>query len=136
MSTHRTADVAVGDSSERTFEAISRTEIVRYVGASGEFNPNHYDEEYATQAGHSDVFANGMFSMGLASTILCTLVPLGAVRSFETRFTAPVWPNDDVTVRVDVVAVSDTDPAATVSIQASTQASEQVLDGEAIVDCS
>jgi len=134
MSDRSSGDVAVGDSTTRTVEDLSRTDIVRYVGASGEFNPIHYDEPFAKRAGHSSVFANGMLIAGIASTVLCGLVPLAAVRSFETRFTSPVWPGDDVTVRAEVTDLADSDPVATVSLRATNQASEEVLDGEATVE--
>ena len=59
-------DAILGDAAEpRTFGPITRTDIVRYAGASGDFNPIHWNEEFAKSAGYPGVFAQGMFTAGV-----------------------------------------------------------------------
>jgi len=134
MTDQAETDVMVGDSVTDTVADVTRTDIVRYIGASGEFNPNHYDEEYAKHAGHSSVFANGMMIAGLAASVLGDLVSIAAVRSFQTRFASPVWPDDDLVVRAKVIDIDDS-PVVTVSLRVTNQVSDVVLDGRATVEC-
>ena len=69
----------VGDThKERVVENLSRTQIVQYAGASGDYNPLHTDEVYTTQvAGYPSVFAHGMLTMGLTSKMLTNYVGAG-----------------------------------------------------------
>ena len=71
----------VGDThTERVVENLSRTQIVQYAGASGDYNPLHSDEVYTTQvAGYPSVFAHGMLTMGLTSKMLTELCRAGPV---------------------------------------------------------
>lgn len=61
-------DVEVGDAGpELVVEDLEREDFVRYAGASGDFNPIHYDVPYAHEAGHPDVIAQGMLTAGFAA---------------------------------------------------------------------
>jgi acyl dehydratase len=87
-------------------EDLTRTQIVQYAGASGDYNPIHTDEVFATQvAGYPGVFAHGMLTMGMTGRMVTALVGDGSLRSFGGRFTAQVWPGDDLTTTVTVTAV-------------------------------
>ncbi|GIX46001.1 MAG: MaoC-like dehydratase [Candidatus Tectimicrobiota bacterium] len=81
---------------------LSRTQIVRYAGASGDFNPIHHDEKFAIRAGNETVFAHGMLSMGLMGKMLTDWVGDGNLRYFRLRFVNRVWPLDTVTYRAVV----------------------------------
>jgi acyl dehydratase len=101
-----------GDLSEgREFSAVvvenlKRTQIVQYAGASGDYNPIHTDEVFATQvAGYPSVFAHGMLTMGLTGRMLTDLVGDGRLTRFGGRFTAQVWPGDDLTATAVVEAL-------------------------------
>ncbi len=61
-------DVQVGDEAPVITHTLTRTDLVKYAGASGDFNPMHHDEVAAQQAGQPSVFGHGMFSMGLLGT--------------------------------------------------------------------
>ncbi|TDC92988.1 MaoC/PaaZ C-terminal domain-containing protein [Actinomadura sp. 7K507] len=77
---------------------LPRSQIVQYAGASGDFNPIHTDEVYATAAaGLPSVFAHGMLTMGAAATMLQRLVGPAALRSYTARFAERVWPGDTLT---------------------------------------
>ncbi|MFT7688835.1 MAG: acyl dehydratase [Candidatus Azotimanducaceae bacterium] len=89
----------VGDSySEEVCRNLSRTQIVQYAGASGDYNPLHSDEIFTTQiAGYPSVFAHGMLSMGMTGKMLTNYVGDGRLRSYGVRFTAQVFPGATLT---------------------------------------
>jgi acyl dehydratase len=105
----------------RTFERVvvedlRRTQIVQYAGASGDYNPLHTDEVYATKiAGYPSVFAHGMLTMGLTGQAIAELVGPENLLRFGVRFTAQVWPGDTLTVRTTVVSVADGEAELSVS---------------------
>jgi acyl dehydratase len=76
---------------------LTRTDIVKYAGASGDFNPIHHDETFARAAGYPSVFAHGMLTAGFVSKCLTDYVGRPALRRFKVRFTSQVWPGDTLT---------------------------------------
>ena len=88
--------LAVGDTHEQVVvENLTRTQIVQYAGASGDFNPIHHDETFATKAaGYPSVFAHGMLTMGLTGRLLTDWLGDGVLREFGVRFVNQVWPGD------------------------------------------
>ena len=112
-----TALLAVGQTFETVVvEDLKRTQIVQYAGASGDYNPLHTDEIYATKiAGYPSVFAHGMLTMGLTGQAVAGLVGAENLLRFGVRFTAQVWPGDTLTVRCSVVHVRAQDAEFSVS---------------------
>jgi acyl dehydratase len=109
----RPADVTVGtELPERTFR-VTRADLVRYAGASGDFNPIHWNERVATDVGLPGVIAHGMLTMALAGRAVTGWAgDPGALEEYHVRFGRPVpVPDDDagaeVTVRGTVGAVLD-----------------------------
>lgn len=97
---------SVGDVlAERTFGPLSRTDFVRYQGASGDFNPIHHDEQFAQSAGFPTVFSVGMLQAGYLATYVTDLFGPDNVRRFRVQFREQVWPGDDLTCRGKVVDV-------------------------------
>jgi len=78
---------------------ITRTHIVKYAGASGDFNPIHHDELYAIRAGNDRVFAMGMLSAGFLSRMITDWVGHGKLRKYRVRFGRQVWPGDTITCK-------------------------------------
>lgn len=78
----------------RRFGPLTRTDLVRYAGASGDFNPVHHDEPFARAMGLPTVMAHGMLTAGLAASYLAERFGPGAVRAFAVRFREPVFPGD------------------------------------------
>ena len=78
---------------------ITRTHIVRYAGASGDFNPIHHDELYAIRAGNDRLFAMGMMTAGFLSHMITDWVGDGKLRRYKIRFGRQVWPGDTVTCK-------------------------------------
>ena len=109
--TVRLADVEAGtDLPERTFR-VTRADLVRYAGASGDFNPIHWSDRVATAVALPGVIAHGMLTMGLAARAVTAWAgDPGALVEYTVRFGRPVVvPDDDtgaeVTVRGRVAAV-------------------------------
>ena len=105
----RASELKVGDSrTEVVLENLSRTRIVMYAGASGDYNPLHSDEVYVTQvAGYPSVFAHGMLSMGATGKLLTDWVGDGQLTSYGVRFVNQVWPGDTLTGTATVEAVRE-----------------------------
>jgi acyl dehydratase len=90
-------DVQVGDEAPVVTHTLTRTDLVKYAGASGDFNPMHHDEVAAQQAGQPSVFGHGMFSMGLLGTALTDYVGI-------VRFARQTWPDEVLSSRIVVTA--------------------------------
>src|SRR5215470_2726858 len=112
----------VGDThQEQVVDNLTRTQIVQYAGASGDYNPLHTDEVFATQvAGYPSVFAHGMLTMGMTGRMLTDLVGDGRLLSFGGRFTSQVWPGDDLTTTATVTEVGDRDGGPVVELEVRT----------------
>jgi len=91
-------DVKEGDEIP-TFEvrSLTRTDIVKYAGASGDFNPMHHDQTFAEAAKYPTVFAHGMLNAAFVGKCLTGYVGRPALRKFKVRFTSQVWPGDTIT---------------------------------------
>lgn len=84
---------------------VDRDRLVRYAGASGDFNPIHYNDRFATEVGLPGVIAHGMLTMGLAASALSDhLGDPGDVLGLATRFTRPVPVPDPGRVQVRISA--------------------------------
>jgi acyl dehydratase len=92
-----------------TFGPVTRTDLVRYAGAGGDFNPIHHDEGFAREAGLDTVFAMGMFHAGVLARDVAAWLGRENVRRLEFRFTGQVWPGDELTITGGVDAVRETD---------------------------
>ena len=108
------SQLSVGDvHREVVVDDLTRTQIVQYAGASGDYNPLHSDEIFATQvAGFPSIFAHGMLTMGLTGKMVTNYLGDGRLLSFGGRFQAQVWPGDTLTARAEVVDVRDGDDGA------------------------
>ncbi len=131
----RAATTKVGDNREISLvEDLTRTQIVQYAGASGDFNPLHTDEVYAKQvAGYPTVFAHGMLTMGMTARVLTDWVGDGRLVRYGARFIKQVWPGDALTARAEVTAVREIDgqPVADFEVVTRNQAGDPVLTGTA-----
>ena len=105
----KASQLKVGDThSERVATNLSRTQLVMYSGASGDYNPLHSDEVYTTQvAGYKSVFAHGMLTMGLTGKMLTNYVGDGRLTKFGVRFTNQVWPGDTLDSTATVTGIKD-----------------------------
>ncbi|MER6613340.1 MaoC family dehydratase [Streptomyces xantholiticus] len=97
-------DVEVGTELPAQNFTVTRATLVQYAGASGDFNPIHWNEKFATEVGLPDVIAHGMFTMAEAARVVTDWVgDPGAVVEYGVRFTKPVVvPNDDKGALIEV----------------------------------
>lgn len=125
----------LGDThTERVVENLSRTQIVQYAGASGDYNPLHTDEVYTREvAGYPSVFAHGMLTMGLTGKMLTNYVGDGRLTKFGVRFTNQVWPGDTLDTTSTVAAIREEGGQHYVDLTLSTvnQDGKEVLNGTA-----
>jgi len=82
---------------------IDRTQLVRYAGASGDFNRIHFDEPFAREAGHPSVIAHGMLAAAFFGQLLCDWVGPTSVRRLSVRFKSITYPGDVVTCRGQIL---------------------------------
>jgi len=80
-----------------SYGPLSVTDLVRYAGASGDFNPLHHDAGYAQAAGLPGVMAHGMLSAGLLASFVTRWFGAGSVRRYKVRFREKVFPGDTLT---------------------------------------
>ncbi|GII98745.1 acyl dehydratase [Sediminihabitans luteus] len=99
------ADLAVGDVVGSREVVVDRARLVRYAGVSGDFNPIHWNERFATEVGLPGVIAHGMFTMGAAVALVEDWAgDPGAVVDYQTRFSRPVPVPDPGSATVAVEA--------------------------------
>lgn len=129
-----TREFTVGDSFNHTVEDVSRMDFVKYAGASGDFNPIHYDEPHVEQAGYESVFGQGMFTAGVASQSVRKALGLQSLKEYRTRFTAQIWPGDSLSTTVEVTAVTQTDEGTRVEtkVTVKSQNGDNVVIGDAV----
>ncbi|MFN0096652.1 MAG: MaoC/PaaZ C-terminal domain-containing protein [Dehalococcoidia bacterium] len=122
----------VGDTNEQVvIENVNRSHVVKYAGASGDFNPLHHDDGIAQNlAGYPSVFAHGMLSMGLTGKMLTDWLGPLALKRYGVRFSKQVWPGDSLTAKGEVVAVEG--GLATIKVVTVNQNGETVVEGEAV----
>lgn len=100
------ADAVVGAKSPvYTVGPITRTDIVKYAGAGGDFNPIHHDEAWAVSIGLPSVFSMGLFQGGLSSRLASDWIGLKNLTSFGTRFRSQVWPGEILKIQGEVTEV-------------------------------
>lgn len=136
--TPRLQDVSVGTELPSRSFPITRADLVRYAGASGDFNVIHWNERIAVGVGLPNVIAHGMLTMGLAGRVVTDWIgDPGALVEFGVRFTRPVVvPDDDagaiVEVSAKVTAVGD-DGLVTLALTAIFEGSTVLGKAQAVV---
>jgi peroxisomal enoyl-CoA hydratase 2 len=128
------ASLSVGDRGPAvTVVDVRREDFVRYAGASGDFNPVHYSEPFARNAGNPAVFGQGMFTAGVAAHFVADWLGLANVARLRTRFTSQLWPGESIaaTGEVTETTVVDGQIKVTVDLAIATGDGETLLTGEA-----
>jgi acyl dehydratase len=112
-------------------EGLTRTDLVRYAGASGDFNPIHHDETFAHAAGNPTVFGHGMLTAGLVAKCITDFVGAGNLRRYKVRFATRVWPGDTITCSGRVTRRYEEAGEARIDgeVTASTQRGETAVTG-------
>jgi acyl dehydratase len=127
-------EVSVGQTLELTKPPITRLQIAKFAGASGDFNPSHVDEDIARDVGGmGGVFAHGMIGMGFIGQLLTDFLWDRPLRMFSTRAVLIVRPGDSLTCRATITRkwVEDEDNLVEFDVQAVNQRGEVTHTGKA-----
>jgi acyl dehydratase len=100
--------INVGSEAPVVSHKLTRTDLVKYAGASGDFNPMHSDEFAAKAAGLPSVFGHGMFSMGLLGRAITDWAGAGNLLNYRVRFTKQTWPNETLSSKIVVTGKEKT----------------------------
>lgn len=111
----------------RTVGPISRTDIVRYQGASGDMNPIHHDEPFAREAGYDAPLVVGMYPAGVLTTWATDWLGAENVRSLRLRWTRQVWPGDTLTHHGEVLETRAEGLEVDLELTATNQDGEPVV---------
>lgn len=124
----------VGDTASRS-KAITDEDVRTFAAISGDHNPIHVDDEFASQTMFGKRIAHGMLSASLISAVLANDLPgHGSIYLGQTlKFKAPVFIGDEITARVTVTSVRDGKPIAKLETVCTNQRDEIVIEGEATV---
>ncbi|MBV8982161.1 MAG: MaoC family dehydratase N-terminal domain-containing protein, partial [Acidimicrobiia bacterium] len=109
-------DVSEGDEAPEVTHELTRTDLVQYAGASGDFNPMHHDEVKAQAAGLPSVFGHGMFSAGFLARAVTDYVGVGSLTKYKVRFAKQTWPGEVFKTQVKVTAKRKEDGANLVDL--------------------
>ena len=111
------ATLTVGDEAPpREFGPLSKEMFVRYAGASGDFNPMHYDDDLARSAGYPSVFGQGMLTAALLATFVTDWLGPRQLQRYGVRFRGQVWPGDTLTCTGRVTAIDHDHGQVTVEL--------------------
>ena len=78
---------------------VTRTDIVKYAGAGGDFNPIHHDESFAKAVGLPSIFSMGLYQGGLTSRLAADWLGVGNLRHFGIQMRSQVWPNERLLIK-------------------------------------
>lgn len=134
MSKRTFDDISVGDHAETT-RTITEKDIIEFAAVSGDKNPAHLDEEYARKTPFKYRIAHGMYISSFISSVLGNQLPgHGTIyMSQALKFLAPVYINDAITTRVEVVKKIDGKRRVVLKTTCTNQDNIVVIDGEALV---
>lgn len=97
-----------GDQLERVvLDPVSRMDLIKYSGASGDFNPIHTIDEEAKQAGLPGIIAHGMWTMGNLAKLFTAYYEEGFIQDYTIRFSNMVFLNDVLTLEAETKEVTD-----------------------------
>lgn len=133
-------ELSVGQEIGKAAIDVSRADLVRYAGASGDFNPIHWNGRFAEQVGLPGVIAHGMFTMGAAVQVVTDWIGNpGAVVDYQTRFTKPVvvedldGPGATIEVTGVVGAVDEANSTVRVDLTVTSAGQKVLVKAQAVV---
>lgn len=121
----------VGESlKEIQLDPVSRIDLIKYAGASGDFNPIHTIDEEAKKAGLPGIIAHGMWTMGNLAKLFTPYLEDGFVQDYSIRFKGMVFLNDVITLKATLKEAVDN--KLRFQVQAVNQNGNEVLKGEVL----
>lgn len=132
-------DVRVGEEIPERTTVVDRAQLVQYAGASGDFNPIHWNPEFAQMVGLPGVIAHGMFTMALVARAVGEWAgDPGAVRRISVQFRKEVLPEEKVVAKGRVVEKDEDQRTARLELWAEIERGgktyQPIKNGEAIVE--
>ena len=125
------AELEVGESiQDIQLEPVSRLDLIKYAGASGDFNPIHTIDEEAAKAGLPGIIAHGMWTMGNLAKLFTAYYEEGFIQDYSIRFKGMVFLNDVITLKAALTARED--QLLRFKVQAVNQNGNEVLKGEVV----
>ncbi len=119
---------------------VTRDNLVRYAGASGDFNPIHYNDAFAESVGLPGVIAHGMFTMGVAASVAEEWAGAGNVADYQCRFTRPIpvpaLGEADVIITATVGAIDPEARTARIDLAVEYEGQKVLGKAQAVVNCS
>lgn len=116
-------------------DAIQHMDLVRYAGASGDFNPIHTDPEFAEKVGLGGTIAHGMYVMALIGRCVTNWVNPAQMQSFGVKFKAMTKPGQAITCSGKVKKIKEDEKLMTVSVQAADENGEVKAAGDVVIAC-
>lgn len=130
----------VGDEVAVREVEFTRSMLVRYAGASGDFNPIHFNDDFAKAVGLDGVIAHGMLTMGVAASVVEEWAGAGNVVDFQARFTRPILVHglEGTTARVSAVvgALDHELKQARIDVTVTVDDAKVLGKSQALVDCA
>jgi len=132
-------EVEVGQDLPQRSNVVDRAQLVQYAGASGDFNPIHWNPEFAQMVGLPGVIAHGMFNMGLVGRVISEWVgDPGAVRKLSVQFRKEVLPDEKIVAKGRVAEKDEATRTVRIELWAEVERDGKTLNpiknGEAIVE--
>lgn len=125
------AELQVGDSlTDISLEPVSRLDLIKYAGASGDYNPIHTIDEEAAKAGLPGVIAHGMWTMGNLAKLFTPYYEEGYIQDYSIRFRNMVFLNDVITLKAKLN--EQTEQTLTFKVAAVNQAGKEVIKGNVV----
>lgn len=125
------AELKVGEELKKiSLAPVSRLDLIKYAGASGDYNPIHTIDEEATNAGLPGIIAHGMWTMGNLAKLFTPFYQEGFLEDYSIRFKGMVFLNDVVTLKAQLSEKNDNKLSFNVS--AVNQHEREVLSGKAV----
>ncbi|MED3561850.1 MaoC/PaaZ C-terminal domain-containing protein [Bacillus xiapuensis] len=125
------AQLQVGESiKEVQLEPVSRLDLIKYAGASGDYNPIHTIDEEAKKAGLPAIIAHGMWSMGNLAKLFTANYEEGFIQDYSIRFKGMVFLNDVVTLKA--ILIEKKDQNLHFKVEAINQDERVVLKGKVV----
>lgn len=100
-------EISIGETLETTLKPVSRMDLIKYSGSSGDFNPIHTIDEEAKKAGLPGIIAHGMWTMGNLSKLFTPYYEDGYITDYNIRFSGMVFLNDVLTLNAELVEKID-----------------------------
>ncbi|AOV07344.1 MaoC/PaaZ C-terminal domain-containing protein [Sporosarcina ureilytica] len=109
---------------------VSRLDLIKYAGASGDFNPIHTIDEEATNAGLPGIIAHGMWTMGNLAKLFTPYVEEGFIKDYSIRFRGMVFLNDVITLKATLAERNEN--TLTFTVVALNQHEKEVVKGHIV----